>query len=38
VLGDLRVSGAEAPEVHLAPNPTGEGWDLGASYRTPPST
>jgi len=38
VLGDLRVSGAHAPEVHLAPSPTGEGWDLGASYRTPPST
>ncbi len=38
VLGDLRVTGTEAPDVHLAPNVTGEGWDLGASYRTPPST
>jgi peptide/nickel transport system substrate-binding protein len=33
VLGQLRVMGACAPDVHLARNQTAEGWDLGASYR-----
>jgi peptide/nickel transport system substrate-binding protein len=38
VLGDFRVTGAHAPGVHLARHPTGEGWDLGSSYRAPPPT
>ena len=33
VLGELRVMGAHTPDVHLARNQTGEGWDLGATYR-----
>ena len=33
VLGELRVMGAHAPDVHLARNQTTQGWDLGASYR-----
>jgi peptide/nickel transport system substrate-binding protein len=33
VLGELRVMGAHAPDIHLARNPTAEGWDLGAAYR-----
>jgi peptide/nickel transport system substrate-binding protein len=38
VLGELRVSGAHAPDVHLARNSSGDGWDLGATYRAlPPS-
>jgi peptide/nickel transport system substrate-binding protein len=36
VVGELRVAGAHAPDVHLARNPSGDGWDLGASYRSPP--
>ena len=36
VLGELRVTGAQAPDVHLAKSPSGEGWDLGATYRSPP--
>jgi peptide/nickel transport system substrate-binding protein len=35
VLGELRVMGAHAPDVRLAKSTTGEGWDLGATYRTP---
>ncbi len=35
VLGELRVVGAHAPDVRLAKSTTGEGWDLGASYRAP---
>jgi peptide/nickel transport system substrate-binding protein len=35
VLGDLRVVGARAPDVRLAKSVTGEGWDLGATYRAP---
>jgi len=35
VLGELRVMGAHAPDLHLARNPLGEGWDLGGSYRLP---
>ena len=35
VLGELRVVGAHAPDVRLARSATGEGWDLGASYRAP---
>jgi peptide/nickel transport system substrate-binding protein len=34
VLGELRVAGAHAPDVHLAKNAAGEGWDLGSSYRS----
>jgi peptide/nickel transport system substrate-binding protein len=37
VLGELRVMGAHAPDVHLARNPSAEGWDLGATYRVLPS-
>jgi peptide/nickel transport system substrate-binding protein len=33
VLGELRVMGAHAPDVHLARNPIAEGWDLGSTYR-----
>jgi peptide/nickel transport system substrate-binding protein len=33
VLGELRIMGARAPDVHLARNQTAEGWDLGATYR-----
>jgi peptide/nickel transport system substrate-binding protein len=35
VLGELRVAGAHAPDVRLAKSATGEGWDLGASFRAP---
>jgi peptide/nickel transport system substrate-binding protein len=38
VLGDFRVTGAHAAGVHLARHPTGEGWDLGSSYRAPAPT
>jgi peptide/nickel transport system substrate-binding protein len=38
VLGELRVMGAHVPEVHLARNPAGEGWDLGSTYRTSPGS
>jgi len=33
VLGELRVAGAHAPDVHLPKNAGGDGWDLGSSYR-----
>lgn len=33
VLGELRVMGAHAPDLHLARNPTAEGWDLASTYR-----
>jgi peptide/nickel transport system substrate-binding protein len=35
VLGELRVVGAHAPDLYLARNQIGEGWDLGGSYRLP---
>lgn len=35
VLGEMRVMGAHAPDLHLARSPAGEGWDFGASYRIP---
>jgi len=38
VLGELRVMGAHAPDVHLARSPTAEGWDLGSSYRAVPGS
>jgi peptide/nickel transport system substrate-binding protein len=38
VLGDLRVTGAHAQDVHLARSTSGEGWDLASSYRAPPPT
>jgi peptide/nickel transport system substrate-binding protein len=37
VLGELRVMGAHAPDLHLARNPAAEGWDLGGTYRTAPT-
>jgi peptide/nickel transport system substrate-binding protein len=37
VLGELRVMGAHAPDLFLAQSAGAEGWDLGASYRMPPS-
>jgi peptide/nickel transport system substrate-binding protein len=33
ILGELRVMGAHAPDLHLARNPITDGWDLGATYR-----
>jgi peptide/nickel transport system substrate-binding protein len=36
VLGELRILGAHAPDVRLARNAVGDGWDLPASYRTAP--
>ena len=38
VLGELRVVGAHAADVHLARDPSAEGWDLGASYRLLPGS
>jgi peptide/nickel transport system substrate-binding protein len=36
VLGELRVMGAHAPDLHLARSQTAEGWDLGSTYRVTP--
>jgi peptide/nickel transport system substrate-binding protein len=33
VVGELRVAGGTAPDVVLSRSASGEGWDLGASYR-----
>jgi peptide/nickel transport system substrate-binding protein len=38
VLGELRIVGAHAADVHLARHPSGDGWDLGATYRSSPPT
>jgi peptide/nickel transport system substrate-binding protein len=38
VIGELRVLGAHAPDVHLARQASGDGWDLGATYRALPPT
>ena len=38
VLGELRVMGAHAPDLHLARNQTAEGWDLGSTYRVSPGS
>lgn len=35
VVGELRVMGAHAGEIHLARASSGGGWDLPASYRQP---
>jgi peptide/nickel transport system substrate-binding protein len=35
VLGELRVAGAHAPDLYLARNQLGDGWDFGGSYRLP---
>jgi peptide/nickel transport system substrate-binding protein len=35
VLGDVRVAGGVIPDLVLARSLSGEGWDLGASYRRP---
>jgi peptide/nickel transport system substrate-binding protein len=36
VLGDVRIAGGVIPDLFLARSPSGEGWDLGASFRRPP--
>jgi peptide/nickel transport system substrate-binding protein len=36
VLGDVRIAGGVIPELVLARSASGEGWDLGASYRRGP--
>jgi peptide/nickel transport system substrate-binding protein len=36
VLGELRIAGGAIPDIFLARSPSGEGWDLGASFRRPP--
>ncbi len=33
VLGDVQVAGGAVPDLILARSASGEGWDLGASYR-----
>jgi peptide/nickel transport system substrate-binding protein len=33
VLGELRVAGAAVPDIVLARALSGDGWDLGASFR-----
>jgi peptide/nickel transport system substrate-binding protein len=36
VLGDVRIAGGVIPDLVLARSPSGEGWDLGASFRKAP--
>jgi peptide/nickel transport system substrate-binding protein len=36
VVADVRLAGGVVPDVVLARSASGEGWDLGASYRRPP--
>lgn len=36
VLGDIRVAGGQMPDLVLARSPSGEGWDLGASWKKQP--
>ena len=33
VLGELRIAGGATPDIVFARSPSGEGWDLGASFR-----
>jgi peptide/nickel transport system substrate-binding protein len=35
VLGELRITGGAIPEIAFARSISGEGWDLGASFRRP---
>jgi peptide/nickel transport system substrate-binding protein len=35
VIGEVRLSGAHAPDIYLAKSAAGDGWDLGSSFRTP---
>lgn len=35
VLGELRITGGAIPEIAFARSASGEGWDLGASFRHP---
>jgi peptide/nickel transport system substrate-binding protein len=35
VLGEVRITGGVVPDVVFARNPSGEGWDLGATFRKP---
>ena len=36
VIGEVRVAGGVIPELVLARSPSGDGWDLGASFHRPP--
>jgi peptide/nickel transport system substrate-binding protein len=36
VIGDMRIMGGAVPDLVLAHGASGEGWDLGASYRRAP--
>jgi peptide/nickel transport system substrate-binding protein len=36
VLGEVRIEGGAAPDIVFARHPSGEGWDLGATYRKLP--
>jgi peptide/nickel transport system substrate-binding protein len=36
VLGELRIAGGAIPDIVFARSPSGEGWDLGASFRRAP--
>jgi peptide/nickel transport system substrate-binding protein len=35
VLGELRIAGGVIPDLAFARGPSGEGWDLGATFRRP---
>lgn len=36
VLGEVRIEGGAAPDIVFVRQPSGDGWDLGATYRKPP--
>jgi peptide/nickel transport system substrate-binding protein len=36
VIGDVRIAGGMMPDLSLARSASGEGWDLGATFRRPP--
>lgn len=35
VIGDVRISGGVIPDLALVKSPSGEGWDLGATFKKP---
>ena len=35
VIGEIRVAGGVIPDLALAKSPSGDGWDLGATFRKP---